>query len=226
MKTLALIMMAAANAIAGVDNQDFYATRAQQIFKEEDIRELQKAYEKGDDTAFFTWKGFLSGRPLYIEIHGENLQLIQGKKKIYMSLLQAPALPGADRDTHALDDKGPRLFVKSTKAPEHSLVCIESLGPDSYTRPRPYMEVYLITAPFGDARLYRLSGINASCRGVEQASHGALLAPVWNIDKTRKPNVIINYFSLAQSNFSATNFRITGTIVDGYAQKYKFDSND
>lgn len=218
------MMTAAANGITGVDNQGLYATRAQQIFKEEDIRALQHGYENGDDIPFFTWNGFVSGKPLYIEVHGESIKLFQGNKKAHMSLLQAPALPGADRDSHTLDDKGPRLFVKSTKVPEHSLVCIESLGLDIYIRPRPYMEVYLITAPLGSARLYRLSGINASCKGIEQAPSGALLAPVWDINRKRTPNVIISYFSLASSRFIPTNFRITGSIVDEYAQRYKIDS--
>jgi hypothetical protein len=221
--TATLIAMAAASAMAATDSQDFYATRAQQVFKQENARNLEHGYEKGDDVPYFTWDGFVSDKPLYFEVHGGKIRLIQGKKKFNFSLVSAISLPGADRDSRALDEKGPSLFIKSTKNPKHSLICVESLGPDIYIPPRPYREVYLITNPLGSPRLYRLSGINASCRGIEQAPGGNLLVPVWDIERSRTPNVIINYFSLEPSKFKKTRISVTGSIVDGNTQDYEIN---
>jgi hypothetical protein len=215
------ILLAVGAATTGVDNLGFYETRVQQILKEEDARELQHGYVRGDSVPYFTWNGFVSGKAMYFEVHGEKIRLITGQKKTDIRLAEAPSLPGADGDSRALDDKGLSLFVKSAMDAKHSLLCIESLGPDTYIRPRPYMEVYLITNPLGRPRLYRLSGINASCRGIERGPNGELLVPVWHIERKKIPNVTINYFSIGISKFIEAGVRVTGQIVDEYAQTYE-----
>jgi hypothetical protein len=222
-KDVILLALISANASADIDNQGFYATREAQIFKSEDTRELEQGYVQGDDAPYFTWKGFISGKQIYFEIHGEQIKIILEKKQTVLSLISAPSIPGGDKGSRALNKKGSDLFVKSTKDSRQSLICIESLGPDVYIRPRPYKEVYLVTSPVGKPLLYRLSGINASCRGIERTSEGSLLAPTWQVNKTTSPSVLINYYRIENNHFTKSSTHITGTIVSEDAQEYNID---
>jgi hypothetical protein len=218
-----LLALTCANAAASVDNQGFYATREGQIFKSEDIRELEHGYVQGDETPYFTWKGFVSGKQLYFEVHGEQIKLVLEKKQTMLPFIGAPSIPGGDVGNRALDEKGSDLFIKSAKNSRQSLICIESLSPDTYIQPRPYKEVYLITDPIGKPAIYRLSGINASCKGIERTSEGDLLAPTWVVDKATSPNVTINYYRIENNHFKKSNVQFTGTIVSEDAQEYKID---
>jgi hypothetical protein len=217
---ITLLALIAANAAASVDNQGFYATRERQIFKSEDAHELEHGYVQGDDVPYFTWKGFISGQQLYFEVHGDQIKLIVKKKKNVLPFAAAPSMPGGDTDHRALDDKGPDLFVKSAKDARESLICIESLGPDIYVRPRAYKEVYLVTDPLGKPGLYRLSGINASCRGIERTADGNLLAPAWKVDKSTTPSVLIKYYLIDNNRFRQSDVQVAGTIVSENAQEY------
>lgn len=223
--SILLLALAATSATASVDNQSFYARRQGQIFKPEDTRALEHGYVKGDDTPYFTWEGFVSGKQLYFEVHGDQIKLILGKKRTVLPFSGAPSLPGGDTDNRALDDKGSDLFVKSTKDPRQSLVCIESLGPDVYIRPRPYREVYLVTDPLRKPHLYRLSGINASCRGIERSPDGRLLVPTWTIDKKLSPSVRIDYYFIKNTRFEKSDVQVTGMIASEDAQEYDIGEN-
>jgi hypothetical protein len=218
-----LLALAAADAAGGVDSEAFYAKRERQIFKREDARELEHGYVKGDDVPYFTWEGSVSGKSLYVEVHGEQIKLITGAKTTVLPFIKALMLAGGDMDARALDEKGPDLYVKSTKNLGASLVCVESLGPDTYMRPRPYREVYLVTAPLGDPHLYRLSGINASCKGIEQTAAGKLLVPTWDISRNRTPSVVIDYYAIEKGEFKKTGIRILGSIADDYATEYDIE---
>lgn len=219
-KGIILLALLSTNAVAGVDNQGFYATRKGQIFKSGDARELEHGFVQGDDTPYFTWKGLISGKQLYFEVHGEQIKLMSEKKQTILSFVGAPSIPGADKSSRNLDDKGPDLFVNSSKDPRQSLICIESLGPDIYIRPRPYMEVYLLTDPVGTPRIYRLSGINSSCRGIERTSSGDLLAPSWKVDKNMSPNVLIDYYRVGNDHLTKSDIQFTGTITSEDGQEY------
>jgi hypothetical protein len=224
-KAIILLALASSNVMASVDNQGFYATREGQIFKSQDARELEHGYVQGDDTPYFTWKGFISGKQLYFEVHGEQIKVVLEKRQTVLPFASAPSMPGADASGRALDDKGPDLFVKSSKDPRQSLICIESLGPDIYIRPRPYKEVYLVTDPVGKPGIYRLSGINSSCRGIERTSDGNLLTPNWKVDKSKSPNVLINYYRVGNGHLTKSDIQITGTIASGDAQEYNIDES-
>lgn len=212
-----------ASAAAIVDNQGFYATREQQIFKAEDKQEFKWGYMKGDDAPYFSWNGFITGKEVYFEVHGEKLRLHIGKKWVVRSFRNAPALLSGDKGSPTLDDKGADIYVKSVKDQRQSLICIQSLGPDVYMRPRPYWEVYLVTDPLGDPSLYRISGINADCRGVERAQDGTLLAPTWDVHKDVTPGVVINYYAIERNRFRKTDIRFTGSIESEYADKYTIE---
>jgi hypothetical protein len=214
-----------ASAAAKVDNQGFYATREQQIFKAEDKQDFRGGYVKGDDIQYFHWTGFITGKEVYFEVHGERIRLHIEKKWTVLSLRSAPALPGGDKDSFALDDKGADIYVKSAKNARQSLICVESLGPDIYIHSRPYWEVYLVTDPLGSPHAYRLSGINADCRGIERARNGALLAPTWDINKKVNPGVVINYYAIEKSGLKKTDVRFTGSIESEYADEYIIDGD-
>jgi hypothetical protein len=224
-KAIILLALASSDVVASVDNQGFYATREGQIFKIEDARELDHGYVQGDDTPYFTWKGFISGKQLYFEVHGEQIRVVLEKKQTTLLFDRAPSIPGADTDNRTPDEKGLDLFVKSSKDPRQSLICIESLGPDIYIHPRPYKEVYLVTDPIGKPSIYRLSGINSSCRGIERTSAGNLLAPSWKVDKSMSPNILINYYRVENNHLTKSDIQITGAIVSDDAQEYNIDES-
>ena len=207
-------------AAGQVDNVGFYSTRDQQIFKAEDKRDFNGGYVKGDDVPYFSWEGLISGKKFYFHVHGTELMMLVGAKSIKQSFRSAPALPGGDPWSLPVDNKGADLYVKSSKDPRQSLICIQTLGPDSYRRPRPYWEVYVVTDPLVTPRLYRISGINADCGGLERAYDGTLLAPVWRVEKDATPEVEVKYYALDKNRFRETHVRFTGTIQSEYAEKY------
>jgi hypothetical protein len=213
-----------ASAAAIVDNQGFYAMREQQIFKAEDKKEFHWGYMKGDDIPYFSWNGFITGKEVYFEVHGARVRLHIGNKWTVRSFRMAPALPSGDKGSPPLDDKGADIYIKSAKDERESLICIQSLGPDIYTRPRPYWEVYLITDPLGDPNLYRISGINADCRGIERTQNGTLLVPTWDVHKDVTPGVVISYYAIEKKRFRKTDVLFTGSIESEYADKYTIDN--
>ncbi len=208
------------SAAGQVDNVGFYSTRDQQIFKIEDKRDFKGGYVKGDDVPYFSWEGLISGKKFYFHVHGPELMLSVGGEVTKRFFRSAPALPGVDPWFPPVDNKGADLYIKSAKDPRQSLICIQTLGPDSYRRPRPYWEVYLITDPLSAPRLYRISGINADCGGLERAYDGTLLAPVWRVERDATPEVEVRYYALNENRFRETHIRFTGTIQSAYADKY------
>jgi hypothetical protein len=222
----ALLAFIITNATAGIDSQTFYTTREGQVFKNEDMRELEQGYVKGDDSPYFTWKGFVSGKPLYFEVHDEQIKLVVSKKQTTSSFSSAPSISGGDTDGRAINEKGSDLFIKSSKDPKQSLICIESIGPDIYTHPRPYKEVYLITDPVGFPHIYRLSSINASCKGVVQTPKGKIFAPSWTFEENPSPKIFINYYQADKNRFLRSDIQITGTTASEDAQLYNIDGTD
>lgn len=207
-------------AKAAVDNVSFYDTRERQIFKEGDKRDTNWGFVKGDDVPYFSWKGLITGKEVYFHVHGPEMLMVVGARSTKRAFRSAPALPGGDPGAPPMDFKGADIYVKSAIDPRQSLICIQSLGPDVYTRPRPYWEVYVVTDPLGAPRLYRISGINADCRGIERAYDGTLLAPVWHLQKNATPEVEIKYYAFEKNRFRQTAIRLTGSIQSEYADKY------
>jgi hypothetical protein len=203
-----------------INNEVFYATRKHQLFKMEDVRASTIGYMRGDDVPYLTWNGFLSGKDAYFELHGDQIKLRIGKRITAFTVNTATALPGGDTANKKIDPDSATLFVKSTNNPAQSMICIESLGPDIYRRPRPYWEVYLLTDPITKPRLYRLSGINASCKGIERLSSGKLGVPSWKVSSETSPNVVISYYAIEPAGYRLTDIRFTGNIVSDDAQEY------
>jgi hypothetical protein len=198
-----ILAATAVNATAGVDFLQFYATREHQIFKEEDKRQTDfGSYEGEDESTFQVWEGYLSGKKFYLEVHEEKIRLMLGQRNTVLSFSRAPMLKGADKFPRELYLPTIDLYVKSTKDPSESLLCVESLR---------YGGVYLVTDPLSTPRLYRLSGDNSSCRGIERAPDGRLLVPSWeytNLSKT--PNVTIDYYAINKNSFRKTDIRVIG----------------
>lgn len=218
------VVCISAYAAEKVDNLGFYASREQQVFNTANKQEFRSGYMKGEDAPYFTWHGPISGKDVYVEVHNERLRVHTGTKWAAFSLRGAHALPSGDKESVTIDDKGADIFVKSAQDQRQSLICIQSLGPDIYMRPRPYWEVYLIKEPLGTPSLYRISGINADCRGIERSPDGGLLVPTWDIQKNRDPGVVIEYYAIEKNGFRKTNVRFTGTIASKFADEYVIDN--
>jgi hypothetical protein len=212
-----ILAAAAANATAAVDFLQFYASREHQVFKEEDKRQTDY-FANESETMFKVWKGFVSGKKLYVEVHDKRITLIHGQKETILPISRAAKLKDTDSYKRELYlPHLPDLYVKSTKDPSQSLLCVENI---------PDETVYLVTDPFGTPRLYRLSGENASCSEVERAPDGRLLVPRWRINGFRWPNVVIDYYAIDKDSFKKTGIRVTGRIVgENRDRTYEIDGS-
>lgn len=208
-------------AYAGaVDKHAYYASRRGQIFKSSDIKETSAGYVRGDEMQYLTWDGYVSGLPVYVEIHGENLKIHIAKKIFSFAMRKAPSIPGGDKEDFVISDVGSVFYVKSTPNPKDSAICIEALGPDIYVPLRPYWEVYLITNPLTSPKLFRLSGINSSCSGIERTPEGKMIVPKWTVTKLSNPNVIIDYYFIEKDSIRKSNIQVTGKIASDDALEY------
>ncbi len=218
-RILTIILAATAvNATASVDFLQFYATREHQIFKEQDKRETDFGIYVGEkEPTFRVWEGFISGKRLHVEVHEEQISLMFEQKEIVLSFSRAPMLKGADKFPRELYLPMLDLFVKSTKDPTESLLCVESLR---------YGGVYLVADPIGIPRIYRLSGDNSSCSGIERAPDGRLIAPTWTkFHPSDTQKMAIDYYAIEKNSFRKTDIRVTGKVVDQKGQEYEMDES-
>ena len=205
------------------DNQAFYRSHQGQVFKESDLLKITKGYIRGDEVQYITWRGHISGVPVYFEAHGEKIKIHAAKNRSEFSLRQAPAVPGGDPRYYTISNMDSDFYVKSMPNAHDSMICIESLGRDIYVPIIPYWEVYVIINPLTHPELYRLSGINASCRGIERLPDGKIVAPKWTINRTVNPNVVIDYYFLEKNSVKKNNRRVTGMITSEDGLEYVFN---
>lgn len=206
-----------------VDNQAYYASRPGQIFKANDILKTSGGYAEGDGVQYITWTGYISGVPVHVQIHGKELRIRVTEKIYEFSLRKASEIPGGDREYYMISDMGSDFYVKSMPNAQDSMICIESLGPDIYVPIIPYWEVYVIAYPLTHPELYRLSGINASCRGIERLPDGRIIAPKWTLNRRVTPSVVIDYYSLQKNTVRKNNIQVTGMIASEDGLEYVFN---
>ena len=206
---------------ASIDSAGFYASRPGQVFKDSSPQSMNVGYLEGDETPYQTWEGMLSGKKLYVELHGDQLKIQAGRRKYTSNLGSAFKLPS--EQTAALDFRGTDLYTYQGKGAHDNVLCIESL-PAEVNRTTPYRSVYLLIEPLGKPRLYQLPMLYASCKGVSEDKQGTYMIPWWSPSTDSAPhNLSIEFFKLGPTGYTATGQRANATVVDDQIDKFVID---
>lgn len=218
---VAMLLTGSAIAAEPIDSATFYASRLGQVFKGTTPEALSGGYVEGDETPYQTWEGSISGKKLYLELHGDKLKLYVERRKFMLSLGSAFKLP-SEQPT-ALDSRGTDLYVRPGQGAHGSALCIESLLAD-VSRSTPHRSVYLITDPLGVPRLYQFPTLYASCKGLEEVMPGVYIVPRWTESTDTTPHTFsIQFYTLGKTGFTPTDQRVTATGVGDKIDEFVID---
>lgn len=205
-----LLLSTVAQAADVVDSEAFYDSRANQVFKNVPPQQFSIGYEEGDDVPFLTWNGTVAGKDLYLELHGNAVEIIAGKQRISRRLQKAFRLTG--ESALGFNFRGVDLYIQSDTKAMPAALCIESLEPD-VSRPAPYRSAYVIVAPFSAARMYKIPRRFASCKGLVRSESGNdLLAPKWQVDDGVAQTPSLRYYRLGSKGMVAD-----GKVIDHWS---------
>ena len=84
---LAVLITGSAMAGEPIDSAGFYASRPGQLFKGSSLQPPNVGFIEGDETSYQTWEGMLSGKKLYVELHGDQLNIFAGRRKFMRNLV-------------------------------------------------------------------------------------------------------------------------------------------
>lgn len=150
--------------------------KAQQVFQHTDAQPMTVGTLEGDDEPFQTWRGQVSGKPVYVEVHGDALRLQVGRRTFVRKLSRAARPAGTP--AMALDTRGTSLFATSGSQASTAILCLESL-PASVSRSTPDKAVFVILDLWGAPKVYQLPPLQAACAGLRATAPGRYEAPVW-----------------------------------------------
>lgn len=205
------------------DRLQFYDSRPGQAIKASDLQKHEIGYDRDNEIAHVYWRGHVTGKDVNLNVYGREVFLRVGSKVVRLRTDSAVGFT-SEQVASELDPFTADIYVVSAKNADQSLICVESLGPDVHVRPFPYWQVYLIASPLTNPRLYRLSGINSSCRGIERTNKGKLVVPQWTVDREAVPTVAIDYYEIGTQRLRKAERRVTGAIASGDAQDYIIDA--
>lgn len=224
----AIAMLLGGHAIAAepVDSATFDAGRPGQVFKAGSSKAMMVGYVEGDETPYQRWEGRVSGKKVYLELHGDQFKMQVGRRWTRRSLGAAFKLASevsADKAV-GLDAKGTELYVRSEKVAKRSVLCLESLLEDA-SRAVPFRRVYVVTDLLASPRLYRLPALYGSCQGLADGSSGGFVAPAWSTTGDHVPATFsIRYLRLGKAGFAATAQTYTATSVGEHLDEFIMSS--
>jgi hypothetical protein len=150
--------------------------KVQQVFQHTDAQPMTVGTLEGDDEPFQTWRGQVSGKPVYVEVHGDALRLQVGRRTFVRMLSRAARSAGTP--AMALDTRGTTLFATSGSQPSTAILCLESL-PASVSRSTLDKAVFVILDLRGAPKVYQLPPLQAACAGLRATAPGRYEVPVW-----------------------------------------------
>ena len=114
-------------ALAGepMDSSAFYDASPGQVFRGAEAQALTVGTLEGDETPYLTAHGKVSGKQLYLELHGASLRLQIGRRTFQRQLERAYRPDGTR--VAELDSRGTSLYIKSDVQAHNSALCLESL---------------------------------------------------------------------------------------------------
>lgn len=166
----------AARADESLSSDAFYARQPGQVFQASMPQDMTVGYLQGDDVPYMTWCGRLGQRAAYVELHGDELVVLSGRRVWQRRLSQAARVEV--ESPAALDSKGVSIFVKAAKVGRDSFICLESL-PEGVGQSEPQRSVYLLVDPLGNLTVYQLPGLYGACKGLMDRGHGVHVVPHW-----------------------------------------------
>jgi hypothetical protein len=224
--TIAMLLGGQALAAEPVDSATFYASRPGQVFKAGSSKAMTVGYMEGDETPYQSWEGRVSGKKVYLELHGDQFKMQIGRRWTKRSLGSALKLAtDASAEKQAtLDAKGTELYVRSDKVAKRSVLCLESLLADA-SRVMPFRSVYVVTDLLASPRLYRLPALYGSCQGLVDGGSGGFVVPAWSTASDHVPATFsIRYLRLGKVGFAATDQTYTATSVGDHLDEFIMSS--
>jgi hypothetical protein len=212
--TIAMLLGGQALAAEPVDSATFYASRPGQVFKAGSSKAMTVGYMEGDETPYQSWEGRVSGKKVYLELHGDQFKMQIGRRWTKRSLGSALKLAtDASAEKQAtLDAKGTELYVRSDKVAKRSVLCLESLLAD-------------VTDLLASPRLYRLPALYGSCQGLVDGGSGGFVVPAWSTASDHVPATFsIRYLRLGKVGFAATDQTYTATSVGDHLDEFIMSS--
>lgn len=171
------LYLSIAGAAVSVDSATIYSKHTGQVYNAESVQPVSLGFIEGDDVPYLTWNGIMSGKKMYVELHGGVLNIHAGNRKWTLRLDEAYKMPG--EHVAEMDTLGTDLYVRSSKRVHDSALCIESLLP-GVSRGNPNRSVYVITNPVSEPRLYQMPSLYGACMGLMEKTSGVYAVPMWS----------------------------------------------
>lgn len=194
-------------AAEAVDSATFYDSQPGQLFKGVAPADMTVGFVEGQDAPYLTWKGELSGKAVYVELHGSALRIKVDERWVARRLASAKRLPG-QKATY-LDAQGTALYAQPDAAGKPAVMCVESLLPGA-GQATPHRSVYVVTGLLTPSpQVFQLPSLYAACKGLTaQPGQGGTInvtAPAWLRYEPHRPGDFqIRYFRLGNKGFART----------------------
>jgi hypothetical protein len=194
-----------------LDSATFYDRQPGQLFKRVEPADMTVGFVQGQNTPYLIWKGELSGKKIYVELHGGALRIKVNERWVARRLASAKRLPG--KKATYLDAQGTALYAQPDAAGKPAVICLESLLPGA-SQATPHRSAYVITGLLtASPRVFQLPSLYAACKGLTAlAAQGAvdLAAPAWLPHGPHKSGGFqIRYYRLGSKGFTWTSQTFT-----------------
>ncbi|MDE2075449.1 MAG: hypothetical protein KGI91_00050 [Burkholderiales bacterium] len=208
-------------ALAGeqMDSSAFYDAAPGQVFRGVEAQALTVGTLEGDETPYLTAHGTVSGKALYLELHGASLRLQIGRRTFQRQLERAYR-PAGTRVAE-LDSRGTSLYIKSDVQAHNSTLCLESL-PAFASGSTFNKSVFVILDSAKSPRVYQLPPLFASCRALVARQSGAFEVPIWSPLTEPSRGYQITYFRLDKSGLVATKRRLKAEVSESASDQFTF----
>ncbi len=195
-----------------MDSTTFYDSQPGQVFKGVVPADMTVGFVEGQDVPYLTWKGELSGKAVYVELHGSALRIKVGERWVTRRLKAAKRLPG--KKATYLDAQGTALYARPDAAGKPAVMCLESLLPGA-GQATPHRSVYVVMGLLTPSpQVFQLPSLYAACKGLTvlpgQGGAVDVAAPAWLRSAPHKPGDFqIRYFRLGNKGFVRTPQRVS-----------------
>jgi hypothetical protein len=195
-----------------LDSATFYDRQPGQLFKGVAPADMTVGFVEGQEAPYLTWEGELSGKQVYVDLHGATLRIKVNERWVTRRLASAKRLPG-EKATY-LDAQGTALYAQPDAAGKPAVMCLESLLPGA-SQATPHRSVYVVTGLLtASPRVFQLPSLYAACKGLTalagQGGSVDVAAPAWLLHSPHKSGGFqIRYYRLGSKGFTRTSQTFT-----------------
>jgi hypothetical protein len=191
-----------------LDSATFYDRQPGQLFKGVEPADMTVGFVEGQGAPYLTWRGELSGKKVYVELHGATLRIKVNERWVTRRLASAKRLPG-EKATY-LDAQGTALYAQPDASGKPAVMCLESLLPGA-SQATLHRSVYVVTGLLTPSpRVFQLPSLYAACKGLTalagQGGAVEVAAPAWGLhDPQASGGFQIRYHRLGDKGFARTS---------------------